>query len=162
MLCTGPSVTASCLSPSWWPVSEHLSGVLWAPNSVFCSLHVLETKAPGLMNLQASISMRDKERKKKTNHDILLHGVGGWESLKYHEPQLSLIYRNSECSFANSLSVTPSPPLNRCNNPLWESGKVEFIPHPPHLVALPISVLLGSKGLEAQVHSRKSPVCLSM
>lgn len=64
MLCTGPSAKASCLSPSWWPVSEHLSGVLWAPNSVFCSLHVLETKAPGLMNLQAS-NKHEREREKK-------------------------------------------------------------------------------------------------
>lgn len=64
MLCTGPLVRASCLSPSWWAMSEHLAEVLWAPNSVFCSLHVLETKAPGLMNLQAS-NKHERERKTK-------------------------------------------------------------------------------------------------
>lgn len=54
------------LVTSWWPISGHLPGVLWAPNPVFCSLHVLETEAPGLTNLQAS-NKHEREREKKEN-----------------------------------------------------------------------------------------------
>lgn len=79
---------------------------------------------------------------------------------------LSLLWfnQNSECSFAVSLSFAPySVTVLSASR---GRGRKSPIPHPPpHIIALPVSVLLGSKGLprepEGQVPFQKG-ACLLM